>query len=73
MSLYNGIVIINIGVGKDVLLINVMVGRLGDSRINYLVVDLGVDGNMLLMGVVVGIGRKCGNFVVGVIFDNIGG
>lgn len=50
-----------------------MVGRFGDLKIDYLVLDLGEDGNLLLVGVVLGIGVIWDNFVVGVFFDNIGG
>ena len=69
----NGRVTINTGAGKDVLSINSMVGRPGDSRTNYLVADLGADGNMLSMGAALGIDRKRGDLVAGVIFDNTGG
>ena len=73
LSPHNGRVTINTGAGKDVLSINAMVGRPGDSRTNYLVADLGADGNMLSMGSALGIERKRGNLVAGVIFDNTGG
>ena len=73
LSPHNGRVTINTGAGKDVLSINAMVGRPSDSRTNYVVADLGADGNMLSMGTALGIGRKRGNLVAGVIFDNTGG
>jgi len=68
-------VIINTGAGKDVLSINSMVGKLGDNynREDYLVADLGADGNMLSMGAALGIGQKRGSLVAGVVFDNTGG
>lgn len=67
--------IINTGAGKDVLSINSMVGKLGDNynREDYLVADLGADGNMLSMGAALGIGQKRGSLVAGVVFDNTGG
>lgn len=68
-------VIINTGAGKEVLAINSTVGKLGDNynREDYLVADLGADGNMLSMGAALGIGQKRGSLVAGVVFDNTGG
>ena len=50
-----------------------MVGRPGDSKTDYLVSDLGEDGNLLSVGVALGIGATRDNLVVGVFFDNTGG
>ncbi|KAK2563041.1 hypothetical protein P5673_014050 [Acropora cervicornis] len=68
-----GKVTINTGRGKDVLSIQSMVGRPGDSKTDYLVSDLGEDGNLLSVGAALGIGATRDNLVVGVFFDNTGG
>ena len=68
-----GKVTINTGRGKEVLSIQSMVGRPGDSKTDYLVSDLAEDGNLLSVGAALGIGATRGNLVVGVFFDNTGG
>ncbi|KAJ7386526.1 hypothetical protein OS493_008662 [Desmophyllum pertusum] len=73
LSPQNGKVTINTGAGKDVLSINAMIGKVYSNKRDYLVADLGADGNMLSMGAALGIGAKRGSFVAGVVFDNTGG
>ena len=70
---YNGRVTINTGAGKDVLSINGMVGKVDSSKENYLVADLGADGNMLSMGAALGIGVERGKLMSGVVFNNVRG
>lgn len=70
---YNGRVTINTGAGKDVLSINGMIGKVESNKENYLVADLGADGNMLSMGAALGIGAERGKLMSGVVFDNTGG
>lgn len=50
-----------------------MVGCNEYIKNDFLVVDLGVDGNLLLIGVIFNIGGKCGSFLFGIFFDNFYG
>lgn len=68
-----GKVTINTGAGRDVLSINGMVGTVESSKGDYLVADLGADGNMLSMGAALGFNAKRGEVVSGVKFDNTRG
>ena len=69
----SGRITINTGAGKDVLSINSMIGKLDSSKEDFLVSDLGDDGNLLSLGNTVGVGRERGKLLGGVIFDNTGG
>lgn len=66
---------INTGAGKDVLSINSMVGKMESTynKEDYLVADLGADGNMLSMGAALGVEQARESLVAGVVFDNTGG
>ena len=66
----HGQVTINTGAGKDVLMINGMVGNIDYSNKDFLVADLGADGNMLSIGVALGFENKRDKLVAGVWFDN---
>jgi len=68
-----GRVTINTGPGKDVLSLNSMIGDVNSNKQDFIVSDLGEDGNLLSLGVALGIERKRGDLLAGVIFDNTGG
>jgi len=68
-----GKIIINTGAGKDVLSLNSMIGDVNSNKQDFIVSDLGEDGNLLSLGVALGIERKRGDLLAGVIFDNTGG
>ena len=73
LSPNHGKVVINTDAGKDVLSINAMIGKTNYHRNDYLVTDLGADGNMLSMGAALGIDMHKDDLVVGVYFDNSAG
>ncbi|KAL9950615.1 hypothetical protein ACROYT_G043138 [Oculina patagonica] len=69
MNPFNGRVTINTGAGKDVLSINGVIGDGGNSK-NYLVADLGADGNMLSVGAALPKAYNSNSAVVGILLDN---
>jgi hypothetical protein len=64
---------IDTGAGKDILSINAMIGKVDSSKTDFIVADLGGDANLLSIGSTLGIGRKRGELLVGVVFDNSDG
>lgn len=72
-SIKNRSTLFFLGAGKDVLSLNSMIGAYDSNKEDFIVSDLGEDGNLLSIGVSLNIGRKRGELLAGVIFDNIGG
>ena len=66
----HGQVRIDTGAGNDVFVMSGMVGRNEYTKNDFLVVDLGADGNLLSIGATLNIGGKRGSLSSGIFFDN---
>ena len=66
----HGQVKIDTGAGNDVFVMSGMVGRNEYTKNDFLVVDLGANGNLLSIGATLNIGGKRGSLSSGIFFDN---
>ena len=70
ISPVHGQVKIDTGAGNDVFVMSGVVGRHEYTKNDFLVVDLGTDGNLLSIGATLDIGGKRGSLSSGIFFDN---